>query len=397
MKTSTRPSRRRPAEALPGLHGTARVDRRVATLLPRLRPGDVAVLDVLDLDKTTAQALVEARVAAVVDASDLISGRYPNLGPELLAAAGVLLVDRIGAAGLAAVRDGGAVRVHDGVVHLGDRAVATGRVLDAATIEAEMAAARRGMVSQLQSFTHNSSEFLRREQDLLLHGVGLPTLRTSMTGRPVVVVSDPHELAARRKGLKPFLNEQDPVLVGVDAGADALVTAGFKPDVVVVTACVEPPTAKAVRGARDVVVVIEPGTSRDAVERLERLGARSLRLETTATAEDAALLLADAADPSVIVAVGSRATLEEFLDRGRSGLASTYLTRLKVGARVVDASAVPTLYSGRVRPRHVLLALVVCVVAVVAAVASTPVGQEWALDAWTWSREAIDTLQERVS
>jgi uncharacterized membrane-anchored protein len=397
MKTSTRPSRRRPAEALPGVHGTARVDRRVAALLQRLRPGDVAVLDVLDLDRATAQALADARVAAVVDARDLISGRYPNLGPELLAESGVVLVDRIGAAGLDAVKDGITVRVHDGAVHVGDRTVATGRALDPATIEAELAAARRGMASQLQSFTHNTSEFLRREQDLLLHGTGLPTLRTSMAGRPVVVVSDPHELVTRRKSLKAFLNEQHPVLVGVGAGADALVKAGFTPDVVVVTASDDAPTAKAVRGARDVVMVVEPGASRDAVERLERLGARPLRLETTATAEDAALLLANAAGPSVIVAVGSHATFEEFLDRSRSGLASTYLTRLKVGALVVDAGAVATLYSGRVRPRHVLLALLVCVVAVAAAVATTPVGQEWTQDAWTWLREVFDSLQESVS
>src|SRR5215207_10014598 len=141
MTTFTRPSRRRAAEALPGVHGTARVDRRVAALLPRLKPGDVAVVDVLDLDKPMAQALADARVAAVVDASELISGRYPNLGPELLAAAGVHLVDRIGAAGLAAVKDGVEVRVHEGAVHAGDRQVAAGRALDAATIEAEMTAA----------------------------------------------------------------------------------------------------------------------------------------------------------------------------------------------------------------------------------------------------------------
>ena len=210
-----------------------------------------------------------------------------------------------------------------------------------------------------------------------------------MTGRPVVVVSDPRELAARRKGLKPFINEQDPVLIGVDAGADALVAAGFKPHVVVVSAAVDPPSAKAVKAARDVVMVVEPGAARDAVERLERLGARPLRLETTASAEDAALLLADAADARVIVSVGSRATLEEFLDRGRSGLASTYLTRLKVGSRMVDAGAVPMLYSGRVRPRHVLLALLVCVVAVAAAIASTPVGQEWAQDVWAWLQRRL--------
>jgi uncharacterized membrane-anchored protein len=393
MTTSTRPSRRRPSEVLPGVHGTARVDRRISALLPRLRPGDIAVVDVLDLDRPSAQAFVDARVAAVVDSRALISGRYPNLGPELLAEAGVVMLDRVGSNGLAAIRDGARVRVHDGAVFVGDRAVALGRQLGPDTVEAEMAAARSGMVSQLQSFTHNSSEFLRREQDLLLHGSGLPTLRTALAGRPVLVVSDAHELQARRKDLKPFLREQRPVLVGVDAGADALAQAGYQPQVVVVTATAEPPGTKVLRAARDVVMVLEPGAVGALPERLERLGARPHRLETTATAEDAALLLADAADARVIVGVGSHASLEEFLDRGRSGLASTYLTRLKVGARVVDASAVPTLYSGRVRPRHLLLALLVCLAAVAAAIATTPVGQDWAQEAWTWLGDTLGDLR----
>jgi uncharacterized membrane-anchored protein len=397
MKTTTRPSRRRPAEALPGVQGTARVDRRVAALLPRLKPGDVAVLDVLDLDRATAQALADARVAAVVDAGPLISGRYPNLGPRLLADAGIVLVDRVGPEGLAAIRDGAVVRVHGGAVHTSGAAVATGRDLDDDAIEAAMAAARQGMLSQLQTFTHTSGEFLRREQDLLLHGEGLPELRTTMRGRPVVVVSDPHELAARRKALRPFLREQRPVLVGVDAGADALVAAGLKPDVVVVSAHAEPPTAKTVRAARDVVVVVEPGATGEAATRIERLGTRPLRLETTAAAEDAALLLVDAADAKVVVAVGAQATLEEFLDRSRADLASTYLTRLKVGSRLVDAGAVPTLYSGRVRPRHLFLALLCCLLVVAAAIATTPVGQEWAADAQTWLADVWSQLQGRFS
>ena len=397
MKTSTRPSRRRPVEVLPGVHGTARVDRRVSALLPRLRPGDVAVLDVLDLDRSTAQSLADAGVAAVVDASALISGRYPNLGPELLAAAGIVLVDGLGPDGLAAIKDGAQVRVHGGVVHAGDRILARGRDLDAAAVDAEMEAARQGMVSQLQTFTHNSIELLRREQDLLLHGIGLPTLRTKLTDRPVVVVASAHELASRRKALRSFLGEQRPVLVGVDAGADALLSGGHQPHIVVVTADGEPPSATVLRGAKDVVVVVEPGAARSATERLERLGARPLRLETTTSAQDAALLLVDAAEPRLIVEVGTQARLEEFLDRGRGGLASTYLTRLKVGARLVDAAAVPTLYSGRVRPRHLLLALLVCAIAVGAAIASTPVGHEWAIDVQAWLGDLVDDVRGRVS
>src|SRR5919112_301958 len=292
----------------------------------------------------------------------MISGRYPNLGPEVLADAGIPLVDSVGATGLAAVRDGSRVRLHGGTLYVDDEPVASGREVDAETVRAEMAGARRGLVSQLETFTHNSTAFLRREQDLLLHGRGVPRPATRIAGRPVVVVVRGHEYAAELAAIRPFLREQQPVLIGVERGADALREAGFRPDIVLVngrTEDAEQPTAKTLRAARDVVVRIDRGGDRTSLEQLERLGVRPLRLETAATCEDAALILADAGDASVIVGVGMHATLDEFLDRQRSGLASTYLTRLKVGPRLVDATAVPVLYSVRLRPRHLFLALLV--------------------------------------
>lgn len=362
----------------PGLTGIARVERRTRLLLPRLRPGDIAVLDHLDMDRSTAQALVDAGVAAVVNASPMISGRYPNLGPEVLAEAGVLLLDR--AEGAQAIRDGARVRIHDAVVYVGEDPVATGREADAALIAGEMDAARRGMVTQLETFTHNSTEFLRREQDVLLHGLGLPRLVTPLADRPVVVVVPGHDHEAELEAIRSFVREQDPVLIGVDRGADTLLAAGHRPDVVVIgdgLADAEQPSAKALRGARDVVVRVDRG-GRMHREQLERMGIRPLGLESSATTEDAALLLADAGDARLIVGVGMHASLDEFLDRQRPGLASTYLTRLKVGDRLVDARAVPMLYSGRVRPRHLFLVLLAGLIAVAAAIAVTPVGQEWA-------------------
>ena len=377
----------------PGLTGTARVERRTRLLLPRLRPGDVAVLDHLDMDRSTAQALVDAGVVAVVNASPMISGRYPNLGPEVLAEAGVLLLDRT--EGTGAIRDGARVRIHDEVVFVGEEPVATGREADAATIAGEMDAARRGMVTQLETFTHNSTEFLRREQDVLLHGIGLPRLVTPLEDRAVVVVVAGHEHAAELHAIRTFIREQDPVLVGVDRGADALLAAGHRPDVVVIgdgLADADQPSAKALRGARDVVVRVDRG-GRMHREQLERMGIRPLGLESSATTEDAALLLCEAGAARLIVGVGMHASLDEFLDRQRPGLASTYLTRLKVGDRLVDARAVPMLYSGRVRPRHLFLVLLAGLLAVAAAIAVTPVGQEWA-DALTRLVAALtDDLQ----
>ena len=372
--------RSRPAPPLPGVHGRARIHRRTASLLGRLHVGDVAVLDHLDMDRDTAQALIDAGVVAVVNSGPMVSGRFPNLGPERLVEAGVLVVDNAGSEVFDRLKDGTDVRIDAGVLHAGDTLVATGREVTADLVRSEMGRARSGLSAQLESFTHNSTEFLRREQDLLLHGHGVPRTATDMSGRPVVVTVRSHGWQDELRGIKPFVREQRPVLVGVDHGADALVAAGHRPDVVVVSGVGDLPSAAVLRKARDVVVLVERGAPRSATEQLERLGIRPLRFETTATAEDAALLLASAREASLIVGVGMHATLDEFLDRRRAGLASTFLTRLKVGPDLVDASAVPQLYDGAVRPRHLVGALVAGVLAVAAAVSVTPVGQQWVDD-----------------
>lgn len=363
--------------ALPGIRGTVRIERRIRALVPRLRPGDVALIDHVDLDQATAQALVDAGVGAVLNVAPMISGRYPSLGPQVLARAGIAMFDRV--EGAHHVSDGDSIRVHDGVIFAGSSAVALGREVDAELVDAELADARAGLAVQLETFTHNSTEFLRREEGLLLHGRGLPRPATRITGRPVVVVARGAGFREQLDDLRTFLREQDPVLVAVGRAADDLLSAGFKPHVVVLhdRSDDERPTARALRAARDVVVRVEPG-GRLQGEQLERLGVRPLKLETTATSEDAALLLAHAEGADVIVGVGVRATLDDFLDHQRAGSASTFLTRLKVGSVLVDATALPHLYSGRVRPRHVLLVLVAGLVALAAAIAVTPVGQEWA-------------------
>jgi uncharacterized membrane-anchored protein len=358
--------------------GPARVGRRVRTLLPRLKPGDIAVIDHLDLDRVSAQALVDAGVAAVVDAAAAISGRYPNLGPRVLATAGVPVVDGIGPAGLAALRDGATVTLRGGQVLVDGAEVASGRCLDRETVEAEMELARAGLARQLAALTHGSNELLRHEQDLLLHGVGVPRLTTRAAGRPVLVAARDHQLDGGLGRVRTFLREQHPVVVGVGAAADSLRAERVRCDVVVVDADDELPTAGALRAARDVVVRTDRGGRPAVVEQLERLGVRPVLVATSVSAEDAALVVAEAADPSVLVGVGLRSTLEDLLDGGRDGAAGSVLVRLKVGPRLVDAAAVPELYSGRVRPWHLLLVMLAGLVALAAAVGVTPVGQEWA-------------------
>ncbi|QNN52619.1 putative cytokinetic ring protein SteA [Nocardioides mesophilus] len=395
------PSRQTPHASLPGITGTARVDRRTQAVTRRIRPGDIAVIDHLDLDRAHAEALRDAGAAAVVDAASLISGRYPNLGPDLLAQAGVVMVDEVGADALKEIRDGSTLRVHDGRVFAGEELVATGRALTPEKLAAQMEEARGGLATQLQSFTHNTTEFLRREQDLLLHGQGVPTLTTRVHGRPVVVVVRGYDYREDLRRLRRFIREQRPVLVGVDAGADALVAAGHRPDVVVVgedglaqsnTGGDQGQTVsdKALKMARDVVLHTDASGRAMGSDRLERIGVRTRSLGTSGTTEDAALLLADSAGGSLVIAVGTHATLDEFLDRQRSGLASTFLTRLRIGPQLVDAKAVQQLYSGRVRLWHLAVVLLAGLVALAVALAATPVGADW------WDA-LLDALNDLVS
>ena len=261
-----------------------------------------------------------------------------------------------------------------------------------------MEEARGGLSTQLQSFTHNTTEFLRREQDLLLHGQGAPTTKTKLAGRPVVIVVRGYDYREDLKRLRRYIREQRPVLIGVDAGADVLLAAGHRPDVVVVgenglahgSRAGDGSTVsdRALQRAREVVLHTDRAGRAVGSDRLDKLGVRAREFSASGTSEDIAMLLADLGGAPLIVSVGTHATLNEFLDRHRSGLASTFLTRLRVGPKLVDAKSVPQLYAGRVRFWHLLLVLLAGLVAVLVAVASTPNGQEW----WTTVQADLQDL-----
>ena len=376
---------RRASLASPGVTGIARVGKPTSTLLPRLRPGDIAVLDHVDLGRDSATALVEAGVRAVVNAAPMISGRYANLGPEVLAEAGVLLVDRVGKEGVNRIRDNFPIRVDDGVIYavLPDgqtEELATGRALDLDQVHGEMEQARSGMPVQLDTLTHTASEFLRREHELLLSGRGLPALTTRIAGRAVVVVgaADHGDLLA----IGPFVREQAPVVIAVGAAADDLIGMSWAPDVVVVTAG-DPgsvPSADALQVAADVVLVAPRGSGLAEQATIEAVGGSPWLVETSAAAEDVGLLLADHYAAALIVGVGLHARLDQFLDAQQVGRASSFATRIKLGDRLVDAEAVRVLYTGRPGMSQVLPVLLAGLVALLAAIAVTPVGQDWAHD-----------------
>jgi uncharacterized membrane-anchored protein len=387
------PVAKRNGRAAPvGIAGRARLGRRTKSLVRRLRPGDIAVIDHVDLDQPTAQALVDAQVAAVVNVAPSTSGRYPNHGPQVIVDAGIPLVDETSGPVFAKLHDGDQLRIQDGVLYHGNEEVGVGVVLDHDQVVAAAESARSGMAAQLETFSANAMEFIRREGDLLLEGTDMPPLRTNLRGRQVVVVQRCFDYAADLRRLGRFLKERRPVLVGVDEGADVLLAAGHKPHLIV--GDVEAVSDKALRCGAEVVVKVPRDGMPAGLDRLERLGVRATVFRTSATGEDAALLLADDAGARLLVTVGSHTSLEEYLDRGRSGMASSFLTRASVGPKVVDARAVQRLYQARIRTWQLVLLALFGLLAVGLAAAATPVGQGWweaisaaATDVWAWLQE----------
>jgi uncharacterized membrane-anchored protein len=350
----------------------ARVDGRTKRLLQRAGVGDVAVIDHEDLDRVSAEGLVAAGVSAVVNASPSITGRYPNLGPLVLVEAGIPLIDQVGPLLMEKVRDGDPLRVEGDRVMSDGRLVGVGIRQDRERILSAMDEARSRLAGQFDEFARNTLEFMQRERDLLFGGEGMPKLRHDLRGRHVLVVVRGTHYRQDLAALNAYVRDVKPVLVGVDGGADALLERGYTPHIIV--GDMDSVSERALRCGAEIVLHAYPGGEAPGRERLERLGLGYSVVEASGTSEDVAYLLAHDKGADLIVSVGSHGNLREFLDKGRRGMASTFLVRLRVGEILVDAKGVSRMYRGTVRGRDVVLLVAAALFAMVAVAAiSEPV------------------------
>jgi uncharacterized membrane-anchored protein len=366
-----------------GVTGFARLDRRTKNLTKRLLPGEIAIIDHVDIDRVSAEALVAGGVAAVVNVAPSTSGRYPNLGPEILVAAGVPLLDGTGPEIFASVREGDVVRIRGDSVFVGETRAARGVRQTEESVAAAMADSRAGVATQFEAFAANTMDYLRRERDLLLDGVGVPEIRTKLEGRHVLVVVRGYNYREDLAALRAYIRDYRPVLVGVDGGADALREAGYRPDMIV--GDMDSVSDAGLRcGAELVVHAYRDGRSPGLV-RVRDLGLDAVIFPAAGTSEDVALLLADDKGADLIVAVGTHGTLVEFLDKGRAGMASTFLTRLRVGGKLVDAKGVSRLHRSSISTSALLLLVVATLLALSAAVGVSSAGHAYLgllLDRW---------------
>ena len=323
--------------------GPARLDRRTKHLTRRLTPNDIAIIDHRDLDRVSAEELVESGVRVVVNVASSQSGRYPNPGPLVLVRGGVRLIDAPGAELFDAVSDGELVTVRGGGLFRNGTCLVSGHVLAEHELEAAVERGRERVTEALEEFAENTMRYLREEGSVLAGELAFPSLTTRFRDRHALVVARGPGFKRDLRMVRPYLRDFKPVLVAVDGGADALLEAGYRPDVIV--GDMDSVSDGALRSGAELVCHAYRGGDAPGAARLDGLGLAYHTVEAPGISEDAALLLAHDKGAELIVAVGTHLNLTEFLERNRRGMSSTFVTRLKVGEILVDAKGVSRLVS----------------------------------------------------
>lgn len=351
--------------------GRARLGKTTKTLVKRLGPGDIAVIDHADLDRIAAEDLVASGVQAVVNVAPSSTDRYPNPGPLVLVRSGVRLVDVTGAPLFEELREGEEIELVGDEVRRGGELIARGRQLELAELERRHSEQRQRINAAIAAFAANTAEHVREEGELLAGDVELPRTRTRFHGRHVLIVVRGTTYRSDLRTLRAYIDDVKPVLVGVDGGADAMLEDGLVPDVIM--GDMDSVSDAALNCGAELIVHAYRDGHAPGSERLEELGIEHMIAPAIGTSQDVAMLLAHENGAKLIVSVGAHFNLIEFLDKNRAGMSSTFLTRLRIGEILIDAKGVSRLYNPGISSRMMLaLAAVAVVLTATVVVVSAP-------------------------
>ncbi|MGI6129142.1 MAG: putative cytokinetic ring protein SteA [bacterium] len=351
---------------------TAKVDRRTKNLVKRLQPGDIAVICHENLDQVAAADLVAKKVSAVINARQSITGKYPNLGPQTLLKANIVLVDNAGDAIMNLPESSTITIDNQGRIYKNCALMAQGTIITAKIAEQKMADAQENIAEALNRFIDNTLSYAKKEKSFITGQVDIPATNTNFKGKQVLIVARGNNFREDLAAIRDYVDDVKPVLVGVDGGADVLVDFGYLPDMVI--GDMDSISDKALKCCREIVVHAYRNGQVPGLERIKQLGLATKIFACPGTSEDIALLLAYEKGADLIVAVGFHSNMIDFLEKGREGMASTFLVRLKVGSILVDAKGVSKLYNPKLNLRYILGLFIAALVPMITlVVTSTPI------------------------
>lgn len=352
----------------------ARVDKRTKDLAKRIHSNEIAVICHYELDKVAADSLIAAKVKAVINAEPSLSDDYPNQGPVALIEAGIPILDNAGKDIMEKVAEGEELEIRGDSVYKNGEFLAQGKILNSFDIKQHVELTRGRMDRVLSSFIHNTLDYARNEVDFVCGGLKIPDVSTSFKGRHTLIVVRGHNYKQDLVAIKSYIDEVKPVLIGVDGGADALLEFGYTPDLII--GDMDSTTDNALCSGAELVVHAYKDGRAPGMERIKSLGLDAKVFPAPGTSEDIAMMLAYEKGTELIVAVGTHSNMLDFLEKGRKGMASTFLVRMKIGDILVDAKGVSQLYKSRVKMKYVGQILLAGLVPLAVVVAVAPPTRE---------------------
>ena len=351
-----------------------KVDRKTKKLAKRLSAGEIAVINHIDIDEVAANSLVERKIKLVINAAPSISGRYPNKGPKILIDNNILIIDNVGENVFEELKEGQVIEVNNGQIYRDGQFIGSGEVMDKSVVEKRTQIAYENMSVELDRFIDNTIEYAKREKGFILGETEIPKMTTNYKDRHVLVVVRGQDYKEDLATIKSYIEEMKPILVGVDGGADALLECGYNPDVIV--GDMDSVTDEALKKAKEIVVHAYVDGRAPGLKRVQDLGLDAVVFPAPGTSEDIAMLTAYEYGAELIVALGSHSNMIDFLEKGRKGMASTFLVRLKIGAKLIDAKGVNLLYKSKLKMKYIWALVITAIFPVIIIAYLSPTEQQ---------------------
>ncbi len=352
------------------IKGIIKKDKKTKDLVKRIGPGEIALIDHKDIDEVAGYSLVQKKIKGVINLSSSISGKYPNLGPGILVDSGALLIDEANRDLWEKIREGEEVEICRGIIFRGQEKIGSGIVLDAQKIEEKINSTYENLDEELGKFVQNTLQYAQKEKKLITGKIKIPVIDTPVEGRHVLVVVRGQRYKEDLKTITSYIKEVKPVIICVDGGADAIREFGFKPDIII--GDMDSVSDEALQSEAELIVHAYPDGRAPGMERIKGMGLSSKTFSAPGTSEDIAMLLAYEKGADLIVALGTHSNMIDFLEKGRKGMASTFLVRLKVGTRLVDARGVSQLYQGKVNKSLLASLIIAALIPVIALILFSP-------------------------
>lgn len=328
-----------------------KVDRKTKRLAKRLTGGEIAVINHIDIDEVAANSLVEGKIKLVINAAQSISGRYPNKGPGILTEKNILIVDNVGEALFHELKEGQSIEVIDGKIYRDGEFLGEGEVLDKKDVSIKLKRAYENLAFELDRFIDNTIEYAKKEKGFILGEIDIPPVQTKYKNRHVLIVVRGQDYKEDLSTILSYIEEMKPILVGVDGGADALLEFGYTPDVIV--GDMDSVSDEALKKAKEIIVHAYTDGRAPGLKRVQDLGLDAIVFPAPGTSEDIAMLIAYEYKAELIVALGTHSNMIDFLEKGRKGMASTFLVRLKIGSKLIDAKGVNLLYRSKLKIKYI--------------------------------------------